>query len=382
MGFFLARFSLLRQFGHGKFMKNLLENARGIALTVVIFIVAVLLTLTGTSLLFSGLDLKVTSALKSGTMALQIADSGIQHALAVIPAGTTYPYNSAMEVVPLTAHPSIAGFSYAVTAANTAGNTQAILTSTAIGPNGTKNVVVAYIGRGGFGLGATSLPGSPADKTETNFSGTSFSINGNDNCNALAPVPGIVVTDPLLVTEITNSTTSDGGLASNQMGNVTGTGTFPSVGVIAPLAQSVSQMADAYLGLSHTNLAGGQNFSGNESWGTAGSPRITYINGSAQISGTIEGYGVLVVDGPLDIAGNFTFHGLVIARGDIQVQVTGNAGIYGSLLIGESDELDGGYELDVRGNATVRFDSCALSPADSWVSLPKKAKLLAWQQVM
>jgi len=51
-------------------------------------------------------------------------------------------------------------------------------------------------------------------------------------------------------------------------------------------------------------------------------------------------------------------------------------------LVGESDELDGGYELDVRGNATVRFDSCALSPADAWVPLPKKAKLLAWQQVM
>jgi hypothetical protein len=89
---------------------------------------------------------------------------------------------------------------------------------------------------------------------------------------------------------------------------------------------------------------------------------------------------VLIVDGALDIQGNFTFHGLVIARGDIQVQVTGNAGIYGSLLVGESTSSDAGYELDVRGNATVRFDSCALSPADSWVPLPKAPKLLAWQE--
>ena len=379
MGFFLARFSLLRQFERRKFMKNLLGNSRGIALAVVIFIVAVLLTVTGTSLLFSGLDLKVTTALKTGTTALQIADSGIQHALAVIPAGTTFPYNSATEVVPLTAHPTIAGFSYSVTAANTAGNTQAILTSTAIGPNGTRKVIVAYVARGGYGLGATSLPGSSAPNTETTFSGTSFSINGADNCNSAPAVPGIVVTDPSLVTEITNDTTSDGGLAADQMVNVIGAGGSPSVVTIPPLSQTVSEIANAYLNLSHTDLAGG-NYSSNDNWGTSGSPRITRITGNAQIQGTIEGYGVLIVDGALDVQGNFTFHGLVIARGDIQVQFTGNAGIYGSVILAESSFYDPTVELDVRGNATIRFDSCALSPADSWVSLPKKAKLLAWQE--
>jgi hypothetical protein len=91
---------------------------------------------------------------------------------------------------------------------------------------------------------------------------------------------------------------------------------------------------------------------------------------------------VLIVDGALDIAGNFTFHGLVIARGNVQVQITGNAGIYGSLLIKESTVEDPAYELDVRGNAHVRYDSCALAAADSWVPLPKTAKLIAWQEVM
>ncbi len=373
-------------------MKRLLENSRGVALTVAIFMVAILFTLTGASLLFSGLDLKMSGAMKTGTSTLHAADAGIQHALSVIPPGTTFNYstdaNNPTCIIPSSSCSTAkydfgGGYSYTVTAVSTAGNSQAILTSTAFGPNGAKKVVVAYVGRGSFGLGATSLPGSPADKTESNFSGTTFSINGNDYCNAASPVPGIVVTDPALATEITNSTTSDGGLASNQMVNVTGVGASPSVGVISPLSQSVSDIANAFLShptQPHTTLAGGQNFGGNETWGTQASPRITYINGGAQISGTIEGYGVLIVDGPLDIAGTFTFHGLVIARGDIQVQIAGTAGIYGSLLIGESDELDGGYELDVRGNATVRFDSCALSPADAWVPLPEKAKILAWQE--
>ena len=367
-------------------MKNLLIGSRGIALTVVIFVVAVLLTLTGASLLFSGLALKITGALKVGTIAFQVADSGIQHTLAVIPAGTTFPYSSTTEVVPSTPHPAIAGFSYSVTAVNTAGETQAILTSTARGPNDTTKVVVAYVGRGGFGLGATSLPGSTAQGTETNFSGTSFSIDGNDNCNAAPPVPGIVVTDSPLATEITNSTTSDGGLAANQTSLVTGAGSAPSVATIKPLGQSVSQIADRYLSLSHVELPPA-NYGGNDNWGTTDTPRITWIkpteeNAGATISGNITGYGVLIVDGPLEVTGSFVFHGLVIARGDVQVQVNGNAGIYGSLLIGEStdEDADAGYELDVRGNAHIRFDSCALSPADSWVPLPKKARLLAWQE--
>lgn len=360
-------------------MKNLSIGSQGVALTVVIFAVSILFTLTGAALLFSGLDLKATSALKTGTIALQVADTAIQHALAVIPAGTIFPYNSTTEIVPLTAHPTISGYSYSVTAVNTAGNSQAILTATAVGPNSTKKVVVAYIGRGSFGLGAVSMPGSPANNTETDFSGDSFSINGNDSCNAAPPAPGIVVTDSALATEITNDTTTDGGLEPGQMDNVIGAGGIPSVVTIPPLSQSVSQMAQAYLDLSHTVLDGG-NFSSNETWGTSGSPRITRITGNAQIQGTVEGYGVLVVEGSLDVSGNFTFHGLVITRGDIQVQFTGNAGLYGSLIIGESTNLDPNLELDVRGNATVRYDSCALASADSWAPLPKAPKLLAWQE--
>src|SRR5205823_5597720 len=169
--------------------------------------------------------------------------------------------------------------------------------------------------------GATSLPGSTAANTETNFSGTSFSINGNDNCHAAPAVPGIAVTDAALATEITN-----GGLASDQTNLVTGAGGTPSVATIPPLSQTVSQIADGYLALPHTDLDAG-NYSGNGNWGTSSTPRITRVTGDVQIQGSIDGYGVLIVDGALDISGNFTFHGLVIARGNVQVQITGNAAV-------------------------------------------------------
>lgn len=362
-------------------MIGTLKNERGIAFVVVIFMGSILFTLIGASLLFSRLNLKSAVNLEQGTFSLHVADTGLQHALAVIPAGNSFPYSSSTPVVGQTSHPTMTGFSYSVTAVNDAGGTKAILTSVSQGPGSSKRVVTAYVGRGNYGLGAASLPGSSGGTTETNFSGTSFSINGNDNCNVSAPVPGIVVTDPALATEITNDTTSDGGLASNQMGNVTGAGGSPSVAIVQPLSMTVSQMADSYLALSHVDLSGG-NYSGNEDWGTSSTPRITRITGNAQIQGIVEGYGVLIVDGTLDVAGSFNFHGLVIARGDVQVQVTGNAGIYGSLLIAESTGLDAGYELDVRGNAHIRYDSCALASADGWAPLPKAPKLLAWQENM
>jgi len=99
-----------------------------------------------------------------------------------------------------------AGYNYTVKALNdpasAGGNSRAIITSTASGPNASKKVVVAYIGRGSGGLGAVYLPGD-ASKIETNFSGTSFSITGNDtNIDSTpgpgAPIPGISTADPTL----------------------------------------------------------------------------------------------------------------------------------------------------------------------------------------
>ena len=73
---------------------------------------------------------------------------------------------------------------------------------------------------------------------------------------------------------------------------------------------------------------------------------------------------------------------LVIARGDIGVQVNGHAGLYGSLLIEESTTQDPTVELDIRGNAVIRYDSCALAAAEGWLPLPKATRMLAWKEKM
>lgn len=371
-------------------MKRISANNRGMALTTAIFITSILLSVTGAGLLFSQIDLKTSGNHKLGTQALAVADSGIHHSLAVIPAGIAFPYSSPQELVGSATLPELPGFSYTVVAVNTAGDTQAILTSTSEGPQGSRKVIVAYVGRGGYALGAVHAPGIAAN-IETGFSGDSFSINGNDRCGQAPPVPGISTTDPALVTEITNADLTDGGLDSGQMDNVTGAGGYPSVRALTESSPSVAQLTQQFLDKGQGGQAPYQelpenNYGGNTSWGTADSPMITRIlnssEGGTTISGTIVGYGVLIVEDSLTITGNFTFNGLVISRGDIEVQVNGNAGIFGSLLLDESASLDPNLELDVRGNANIRYDSCTLASANGWVTLPKVARLLAWQEKM
>ncbi len=69
------------------FVKTILHNERGLSLAIVLMMMVVLLSITGAGLLFSNLNLKASANLKGGTVALQAADAGIQHALAAIPAG-------------------------------------------------------------------------------------------------------------------------------------------------------------------------------------------------------------------------------------------------------------------------------------------------------
>src|SRR5213594_3860341 len=148
-----------------------LNSRKGLGLVVVLMIMALFISLTGASLMFSGLNLKASANLKGGTAALQAADAGIHHALAKIPAGSDFDTfwagtgladfpcknssgstgtcNGTTFIPTLTG--SLSGYSYTVQVINdtTVGgelatndtNKIVILTSTATGPNGSQRKV-------------------------------------------------------------------------------------------------------------------------------------------------------------------------------------------------------------------------------------------------
>lgn len=382
-------------------MNTTVRNDQGIALVVVIMMMAILLTISSAALLFSGLNLKTASNLKTGGAALHVADAGIQHALAIIPAGTNFTYGAGpAPVVFTTVFPTAtSGYSYVVTATNnpstSATTSTAILTSEANGPNNSKKKIKAYIGRSSVWTppGAIYIPGQ-AQYIETRFNGNSFQISGRDSNPGQAegsgsanPVPGIATSTSGVTDEISGGS---GSLASTQYGQVIGQGSSPSV-VTSSTAIDVNQLAIDLInagveGVDRQTLSSGSYTSGQ--WGTSLLPKITHITGEATttIGGTLAGWGVLIVDGNLTVRGTCTFNGLVIVRGDADINGAGGEGatIWGALLIKESTSTDVGDELTVGGNAKVYYSSQTINTALShWGNaFPKPAKLIAWHEVM
>lgn len=381
-----------------------LKNNRGIALAIVIMIMAVLLSITGASLLFSSLNIKTASNLKAGAGAIHAADAGIQHALALVSSGTTFPYTT--ETTIFNSFSFGYGYTYMVTAINDStspgGNTRAILTSTASGPNGSKRTVKTYIARSSSSSwappGTVYLPGQPANVGAT-FNGNSFLISGNDTIPGQAvgsgsagPIVGMATTDSNTTTGITGPS---GSLGSSQYGQVTGQGENPSV-VTLSSGLDVNQLANNLLALGVEGVDKQTWDSGTYKavdMGTSANPKITHITGNARVTcgngnhPTAVGYGVLIVDGDLSTIGLFRFNGLIIVRGE-NVDIHGGGGssqgatIWGSLLIKESTVSGGG--LVIGGNSKVTYSSEAINNVvNRWSSaFPKAARLIAWHEVM
>ncbi len=399
-----------------------LNSAKGLSLVIVLMIMALLLSLTSAGLMFSGLNLKASANLKGGTAALQAADAGIQHALALIPAGgdfdsfwagtglTNFPCknssgstgtcNGTTFIPTLTG--SLSGYAYTVEVTNdtTVGGETAtndtnkivILTSTATGPNGSKRKVRAYIGRSPWVPPATLyIPGTPAN-SPTAFNGASFAITGNDTnpngtAGPLASIPGIATNNAAETTAISGPS---GSLSSSQYSQVTGQGSNPSVATVTNL--DVNQLANDLIALGGADL---QTYSDDKmkasegTLGTSSNPKITRLTnsnvkltcGSGNTPNAI-GYGVLIVDGDLTIEGLFQFQGLIIVRGENQTLGGTGAKISGAVLV--KDSTTSGGLLKISGNTGFRYSSQALKTVtDKWGgAFSTNAKIIAWHEMM
>lgn len=415
-------------------MKMRLKSNRGVALVVVIAVMVILLSITGGALLFSGLNLKTASNLKTGGGAVHVADAGVQHALSVIPAGTTFSYstdvNSPSSVVSST---SFNGYTYTVTATNdsasTGGNTRAILISSATGPNSSNRKVRAYIGRSNATWtppGVVYIPGGSSSDADFNTSGTflitgtdtNYSADGNNDGRAdstsAGPKSAIYGVAPLydsMVTEFINS------LSSSEKSKVQGLGYNASTSPVTPsVFKSLTSFSVTDLATNFKNQAGAVQYlsgltrnstdcptppsvpmSSNCVFGTDAAPQITYIKAETGVirfdtNSTVVGSGVLILEGKANVFGNFEFHGIVISlaagpRGDestedkLKLKLKDNARIFGTLLLGPTgDDL----KFDIKDTAAIYYSSQALNLVQTnWGSLlPQPARLIAWQEVM
>lgn len=407
---------------------KILKKSEGLALVLVILIMVVLLSITGAALLWSGLDLKEASNLKTGKIAFDAADAGIQHALAVIPLGTTFSYstdpNNPTTVVSST---TFNGDTYTVTATNDStspgGNTRAILLSVASGPNNSTRKVRAYIGRSSSPWvppGAVYIPGSSSSPVSFDPSGTNFTVNGNDtnydNTSGSQPsLAGITSPTSTVVTNVLNALDSD---AKRQ--RVTGSG-YAAGPPVTPSVQTTSTNMDVQtMAQNFINQITGatcppkclNGLSTSTSTcpnplptprpvpdpcilGTDAAPQITYLKEGTDhihLDGNVTGSGVLVLEGKVHLQGDFNFHGVMIQLApttdddvtdeDNKFFMQGNARLYGGLILGPNNQ---NLRFKLKSTAAVRYSSTAINMVNSWwgsCCLPKPAKLIGWVELM
>ena len=87
---------------------------------------------------------------------------------------------------------------------------------------------------------------------------------------------------------------------------------------------------------------------------------IVHVTGDANIQSGGVGQGVLLVDGDLDLRGDFAFYGIIIVQGRMRTQGQGNR-VYGGVLAGNAD-----FDTQaITGGSVVTTSTCAVSRAVS-----------------
>lgn len=407
-------------------MKAIIKNERGIVLVVILVLMVVLLAFTGAGLLFSSVNLKTASSLKTGNLAFYAADSGIQHALKLIPNGTTFPYTT--ETPLLNSVPLGNGYTYTVRAINGSDNTKAILTSTGANANGAKRAIQVYIARSSFWGPPAALYFTGVTGSNKFFDpvGRSFRIDGNDTnynetapATPAAPIPGVGTNDSGLTTDIVNS------LSDAEKNLITGKGfsASPLVASVQTVAADIdinqlvtdfSNQVSSALTCPPKCLNGLRTTSStcpapptppvnpaNCILGTDAAPQITYIReGSDHIhlGGYLTGSGILVLEGKVHFQGDVNFHGLVVVKEPSQISLDDNDGdadqggtlrfkmrdrakVFGSMLIGPNGS---NLRFDIKNNAKIYYSSAAINMVKTlWGNLlPGPVKVVGWQEVM
>jgi hypothetical protein len=86
---------------------------------------------------------------------------------------------------------------------------------------------------------------------------------------------------------------------------------------------------------------------------------MVYVAGNATIQSNGYGQGILLVDGDLDLRGNFNFFGIIIVQGQLETQGGGNPRIIGGAIARNAD-------LDLQtyvGSSVIQYSSCAVGQA-------------------
>jgi hypothetical protein len=373
----------------------ILHDERGTTLVFTMLVLFSLLGLTVAGLLATTSDVKISSNYQTGIQALLAAESGIFHAQQRVNDAGVLTSSKTDIVDPWasifgTSSIQVQGYpllTYSVTALADATDpvNYLWLQSSGQAPNESQRSI-----RARFQTNLVYSPGAiylPSDSVQPNFNGNKFLVDGYDtNLDGSRPtspndVPGITTHTQSAANSVT------GALSGQQDNNVIGAGGIPSVRMSNGFTtnQLLNEVVPAIL--ANPGVVTDPKLNGNNTFGTCSSsttsPQITHFTGNVNVTGTVSGCGILIVDNSLTISGNSTFTGLIIVKGTTTIgkntsdtTMQGNTTITGAVWTTD-------LQLVVGGSATVTYSTQALTLVNAMFTappLPKTVKLISWTE--
>lgn len=105
---------------------------------------------------------------------------------------------------------------------------------------------------------------------------------------------------------------------------------------------------------------------------------IIHIAGSATLNG-VQGQGILLVDGDLNVQGSYEFYGITIIQGDLKTAGGGSteAHFWGGTMAKNADLS----VQNLSGKATINYSSCSILAALQATSTPAMMRSRGWTQL-
>jgi hypothetical protein len=213
--------------------------------------------------------------------------------------------------------------------------------------------------------------------------GSSTYINGNDGCGSMNVKPGIITTT-LTIPPITES------------GNPSINGSPPKVTLTSnppPTNLPIKEMLDYLKGDAHFkySYSGDQTLTGySDDWGTptssgtsvpityTGPMNIIYFNMNGnktlKLAGDSHGAGILLVEGNLEINGEITWYGVILATGAVTYTGGGDKNVTGGIISGGNTTI----EVDIGGNAGII--SCS-NVSNKFKEIIPPLKIIRWREI-
>ncbi len=367
------------------------NNQNGIILIVALTLLTALILAGATAFIVASTDVKVGGNFRTNQTALQVAMAGAEQARQTLRASNTASlvttdfseelaarvganaaldgYTSSTDDSPIASSSGLVpGYLYNAYLTNdssegasntTDSNGKVMITSVATGPNNSKAMVQTIVQLYSF---STSSPAVIYSKDNVTLNGSAISVEGSDHgsCGGsnLAPV---YTKDPA-------TTTLNGGPS------LSGSPSTPQSGTTnIDLQAMVDQMKGA-ADYTLTADVSGATYGSSSSYVTVYADALATQADQELRLNNVTGYGVLIVKGDLQLAGNINWHGIIIVTG-----VTTSSGggsnsknIEGQIYTGSSSLGD----TAISGNIDVEYNSCAVKKALSSQPL----KLVNWRQ--